>query len=49
MLELDSITIAVVDTPAHRVLVRDLSANVAGGEVLVVMGDSGSGKSSLLA
>ena len=34
---------------ARRVLVRDLSAQVAGGDVLVVMGDSGSGKSSLLA
>ena len=49
MLELDSITIAVVDTPVRRVLVRELSAQVAAGEVLVVMGDSGSGKSSLLA
>ena len=49
MLELDSITIAVVDTTARRVLVRALSAQVAAGEVLVVMGDSGSGKSSLLA
>ena len=34
---------------ARRVLVRDLSAQVAGSDVLVVMGDSGSGKSSLLA
>ncbi len=49
MLELDGITIAVVETTTRRVLVRDLSANVVGGEVLVVMGDSGSGKSSLLA
>ena len=49
MLELDTITIAVVDTTARRVLVRALSAQVAAGEVLVVMGDSGSGKSSLLA
>jgi putative thiamine transport system ATP-binding protein len=31
------------------VLVRELSARVAPGEVLVVMGESGSGKSSLLA
>ena len=45
MLELLSITLA---TP-ERVLVRDLSAQVAAGEVLVVMGESGSGKSSLLA
>jgi putative thiamine transport system ATP-binding protein len=45
MLELDAITIAAPD----RVLLRDLSARVAPGEVLAVMGDSGSGKSSLLA
>lgn len=45
MLELDAITIA---TP-ERVLMRRLSARVAGGEVLAVMGESGSGKSSLLA
>jgi putative thiamine transport system ATP-binding protein len=45
MLELDAITIA---TP-QRVLVKRLSARVAGGEVLVVMGESGVGKSSLLA
>jgi len=45
MLELDAITIATPD----RVLIRGLSARVAGGEVLAVMGDSGSGKSSLLA
>ena len=45
MLELQAITIATPD----RVLVRDLSAQVAPGEVLVVMGESGSGKSSLLA
>jgi len=45
MLELDAITIA---TP-ERVLIRRLSARVGAGEVLVVMGESGSGKSSLLA
>lgn len=45
MLELDAITIAA----PHRVLVRDLSAHVRAGEVLAVMGESGSGKSSLLA
>jgi putative thiamine transport system ATP-binding protein len=45
MLELDHITLA---TPQRRVLVRDLSARVAGGQVLAVMGESGSGKSSLL-
>jgi len=45
MLELDAITLA---TP-ERVLMRNLSACVAPGEVLVVMGESGSGKSSLLA
>ena len=45
MLELSSITLA---TP-QRVLVRDLTAQVGPGEVLVVMGESGSGKSSLLA
>src|SRR5882672_5558416 len=45
MLELDAITIA---TP-ERVLIRRLSAQVAGSEVLTVMGESGSGKSSLLA
>ncbi len=45
MLELDAITIA---TP-ERVLMRRLSARVAGGEVLAVMGESGAGKSSLLA
>lgn len=45
MLELDGITLA---TP-QRVLIRSLSARVGPGEVLVVMGESGSGKSSLLA
>jgi len=45
MLELDAITLA---TP-QRVLVRNVSARVAGGELLVVMGESGAGKSSLLA
>ena len=45
MLELADIRIA---TP-ERVLVRGLSAQVGAGEVLVVMGESGSGKSSLLA
>jgi putative thiamine transport system ATP-binding protein len=45
MLELCAITLA---TP-ERVLVRELSARVGPGEVLVVMGESGSGKSSLLA
>lgn len=45
MLELDAITVA----SPERVLVRRLCARVAGGEVLVVMGDSGAGKSSLLA
>jgi putative thiamine transport system ATP-binding protein len=45
MLELDAITLA---TP-ERVLMRRLSARVADGEVLTVMGESGSGKSSLLA
>jgi putative thiamine transport system ATP-binding protein len=45
MLELLGVTVA---TP-QRVLIRELSASVAAGEVLVVMGESGSGKSSLLA
>jgi putative thiamine transport system ATP-binding protein len=45
MLELDGITLA---TP-QRVLIRSLSARVGPGELLVVMGESGSGKSSLLA
>ena len=45
MLELDHIHIAA----RSRVLIRDLSARVAGGAVLAVMGESGSGKSSLLA
>ena len=45
MLELDAITLATPD----RVLMRRLSARVADGEVLTVMGESGSGKSSLLA
>jgi putative thiamine transport system ATP-binding protein len=45
MLELDAIRIATHE----RVLVRDLRARVGAGEVLVVMGASGSGKSSLLA
>ena len=44
MLELDAVTIA---TP-ERLLVRHLTAQVAGGEVLTVMGDSGCGKSTLL-
>jgi putative thiamine transport system ATP-binding protein len=46
MLEIAAVTLA---TPQQRVLVRNLSARVAGGEVLAVMGESGSGKSSLLA
>jgi putative thiamine transport system ATP-binding protein len=45
MLELDEVHIAV----AGRALIRGLSAGVAPGEVLAVMGASGSGKSSLLA
>jgi len=45
MLELEAVTLA---TP-QRVLMRNLSARVAAGEVLAVMGESGSGKSSLLA
>ena len=45
MLELDTIHLA---TP-ERTLIRALSAQVRGGEVLAVMGASGSGKSSLLA
>ncbi len=44
-LELHKVTIAV----AGRALLRDLSARVAPGDVLAVMGASGSGKSSLLA
>jgi putative thiamine transport system ATP-binding protein len=45
MLELDQVQITV----QQRVLVRGLSARIAPGEVLAVMGASGSGKSSLLA
>jgi len=45
MLELDAITIAAPSRP----LVRALSARVAPGDVLTVMGESGAGKSSLLA
>jgi putative thiamine transport system ATP-binding protein len=45
MLELDAIRIA---TP-ERVLLRGLRAQVGAGEVLALMGDSGAGKSSLLA
>jgi putative thiamine transport system ATP-binding protein len=45
MLELVDISIA---TP-ERALMRGLSARIGAGEVLVVMGESGSGKSSLLA
>ena len=45
MLELNDIHIET----AGRVLVQRLSARVAPGEVLAVMGESGSGKSSLLA
>ena len=44
MLELSHIHLETSD----RVLVQDLSAQVGPGEVLVLMGDSGSGKSSLL-
>jgi putative thiamine transport system ATP-binding protein len=44
-LELQKVTISV----AGRALLRDLSARVAPGDVLAVMGASGSGKSSLLA
>lgn len=56
MLELINITIAIEansvrhgTVAAPRVIVQGLSAQVRAGEVLVVMGDSGSGKSSLLA
>jgi putative thiamine transport system ATP-binding protein len=45
MLELDAVTI---EAPG-RVLVPALDARIGAGEVLVVMGPSGSGKSSLLA
>jgi putative thiamine transport system ATP-binding protein len=45
MLELDQVRIAV----QQRVLIRGLSACIGAGEVLAVMGASGSGKSSLLA
>ena len=45
MLELVDVSLA---TPS-RTLVRGLSARVGAGEVLAVMGESGSGKSSLLA
>lgn len=44
MLELDGVSIA---TP-QRTLIEGLSARVGPGELLVVMGESGSGKSSLL-
>ena len=44
MLELEAVTIRV----GARVLVPALTARVAAGEVLAVMGASGSGKSSLL-
>jgi len=44
-LELNKVTIGV----AGRALLRGLSARVAPGDVLAVMGASGSGKSSLLA
>jgi putative thiamine transport system ATP-binding protein len=44
-LELHKVTIGV----GGRALLRDLSARVAPGDVLAVMGASGSGKSSLLA
>lgn len=44
-LQLEKVTIAV----HGRTLIRDLSASVAPGQVLAVMGASGSGKSSLLA
>lgn len=45
MLELDQVQITV----QQRVLLRGLRARIAPGEVLAVMGASGSGKSSLLA
>ena len=45
MLELIGIRVAT----SQRTLIRDLAATVGPGEVLVVMGESGSGKSSLLA
>jgi putative thiamine transport system ATP-binding protein len=45
MLELDQVRIEV----QQRVLIRGLSARIGAGEVLAVMGASGSGKSSLLA
>jgi putative thiamine transport system ATP-binding protein len=45
MLELDAVSIA---TP-QRTLIEGLSARIGPGELLVVMGESGSGKSSLLA
>lgn len=45
MLELDAVTIEA----SGRVLVPALDARIGAGELLVVMGPSGSGKSSLLA
>ena len=44
-LKLDNVTISV----HSRALIRDLSASIEPGQVLAVMGASGSGKSSLLA
>ena len=44
-LQLDQVTLSVLG----RVLIRGLSAQVDAGQVLAVMGPSGSGKSSLLA
>lgn len=51
MLELQGVTIstAATSTSPARVLVPALDARLAAGEVLVVMGESGAGKSSLLA